>query len=291
MSLRKPARTRRNPSVEIPRYPPATAPQPTIQQLQQIHQQENLVSDSYDSDNQAYPSDYPIRPPPAERTNDELNLSVLRRHNPDITTILSIAPFAVIYDFTPLPEPTWSKSGVEGSLFICHLTPGPHGEDRYIATVLNRRGPDNFTAELREGDNAGVEVSGDFVIVSYRHGREQRINGIFIFSDGPGTSTEKTRGLNADLMKSLATQAGLSRKTAEAAAARHTNGHMKEAEATVTEAPTGSSMTRQMTLQDMFSQQRQASGYDGGNDSRLQPQGAAPQQDVLGDLFRRAGFA
>lgn len=118
---------------------------------------------------------------------------------------------------------------------------------------------DNFEAELREGDNAGVEITDEYVIISYKEGHEQKINGIFIFSEGPGTTTEHTRALNGDLMKQLAAQAGLSQKAAEAAAseatAAHTNGHMQEAEAAVDgqmSVPTG----RQISLQQLFGQQR-----------------------------------
>lgn len=309
MSQRKSNKSRRQASVDFPRYPPVSAGHPAVQQVQLDAQ----VSD-YESDNQGYTSDYPTHHPPAERTNDELNLSVLQRHDQNIVTILSIAPFAVIYDFSPLPEPTWSKSGVEGSLFICQLTPGIYGEDRYVAIVLNRRGLDNFEAELREGENAGVEIAGEFVIVSYKQAHEQKINGIFIFSDGSGTSTEKTRELNADLVKQLAVQAGLSRKAAEAAAAqataRHTDGHMKEAESTVENVPMSAAMNKQLSLRELFNQQRaedaawsvrvhspheeQQQGhfasYDGGNDIYQATQPAPPQQDILGDLFRRAGF-
>lgn len=309
MSQRKSNKSRRQASVDYPRYPPNPAANPQMQQVQQ-----DLQASDYESDNQGYASDYPSHQPPAERTNDELNLAVLKRHDQQIVSILSIAPFAVIYDFSPLPEPTWSKSGVEGSLFICQLTPGISGEDRYVAVVLNRRGLDNFEAELREGENAGVEITGDFVIVSYKHGHEQKIKGIFIFSDGPGTSTAQTRELNADLMKQLAVQAGLSRKAAEAAAAqataRHTDGHMREAESTVEDAPMSTAMSKQLSLQELFNQQRaedaawsvrvhspsqdpqqaQFQSYDGANENHRMTIPESHQPDILGDLFRRAGF-
>lgn len=184
---------------------------------------------------------------------------MLRRHNPKIVSILSIAPYAVVYEFSPLPEPIWTKNGVEGSLFLNMLEKGIYGEDRYSALVLNRRGLDNFEAELREGDNAGVEITEEYVIISYIDGHEQKINGIFIFSEGPGTSTEHTRAYNGDLMKKLAVQAGLSRKAAEAAAseatAAHTNGHMKEAE-DAADSQMSEPMGRQTSLQQLFGQQR-----------------------------------
>ena len=305
MSQRRSNHTRRQPSVDYPRYPPQSSLQPhNVQQYSQIPQ----VSD-YESDNAAYLSDLPLSHAPEPRTNDELNLSVLKRHNPEISTILSIAPYAVIYEFNPHPEPSWNKSGVEGSLFVCQLVPGPHlGEDRYTALVLNRRGLENFEAELREADNTGVEITDEYVIVSLMEDGVQRIFGIFIFSEGPGSSTEKTRTLNADLMKQCAIQAGLSLKAAEAAAtealpSQH-NGHMSATE------EMGAPMGRQTSLHELFGRQRvedaswsvrmhspegrsqnQQQLFNRSRQAQHGPQSAAsPQQpDILEELFRNAG--
>lgn len=270
----------------------------------------------YESDNPAYISDVPVSRAPEARTNDELNLTVLKRHNPEISSILSIAPYAVIYEFNPHPEPTWNKSGIEGSLFICQLTAGSQlGEDRYSAVVLNRRGMENFDAELREADNTGVEVTDDYVIISLMEGGVQKIFGIFIFSEGPGTSTEKTRILNAELMKQCAIQAGLSLKAAEAAATQtlsgQNNGHAYAEEPSAQDLAMGVPMGRQTSLQELFGRQRvedasfsvrvhSPEGREGmvqnpfGRSRQAQsgPQAAAPpqQQDVIGDLFRKAGL-
>ena len=244
---RRPTRNRRNPSVEFPRHAPVNATQPALQYLQQ----EIPVSD-YESDNQGYVSDYPSNPPPKERTNEELNLSVLRRHNPDITTILSIAPFATIYNFAPPPGPGWAQPGIEGPLFICQLSPGHYGEDRYTAFVINKRSLENFESELLEGGGLSVEVSETLFIIRDQGGDAEKIRGIYLHNGEPGTSTERSMELNFDLMKQLATQAGLSRKAAKAAAAEESNRH--------------------------------TNGYDGSADQRNQ----AP--DVLGDLFRTAGI-
>ena len=261
------------------------------------------VSD-YESDNPGYQSDYPSKPPPPNRTNEELNLSVLKRHNHEIKSILSIAPYAVVYEFSPVPQPEWTKTGVEGSLFICELTPGSYGEDRYSAIVLNRRSLENFEAELREGEDAGVEVTGEYVIISFKEAHEQKIYGVYIFHDGPGTSTENSMQLNGDLMKSLADHAGASRQAAEAAAsaarAQHTNGHVQEAEKTLQDQQANApSAHQQSSLEQIFVQQREndaafsvrGHGYDG---TVQQPSHSVMQQqappDVLGDLFRRAGL-
>jgi hypothetical protein len=306
--------TRRQASVDHPRYPPQSLQAQTVQQSHQVPQ-----ASDYESDNPAYLSDLPVPRPSKTRTNDELNLTVLKRHCSEISSILSIAPYAVIYEFNPQPEPTWNKSGIEGSLFICQLTAGPQlGEDRYSAIVLNRRGMENFEAELREADNTGVEITDDYVIVSLMEDGAQKIFGIFIFSEGPGSSTEKTRMLNAELMKRCAIQAGLSLKAAEAAATEAlpvpNNGHAHAEEPSAQDLAMGVPMGRQTSLQELFGRQRveDASfsvrvhspegrgGADGmeqqlfGRSRHAQPvpQAAAlpQQQDVLGDLFRRAGL-
>jgi Dcp1-like decapping family len=309
MAQRRLGHGRRNPSVDIPRYPPLGTAQPPPES-HSLPQHLPQVSDC-DSDTPGYMSDYPAKVPPRDRTNDEVNLSVLRRHNSDIVSILHIAPYAVIYEFSPLPEPAWSKVGIEGSLFINQLFPGPYGEDRYNAIVLNRRGLDNFEAPLSEGENAGVEITEEYVIISFKQGHELKIYGVFIFSEGAGTSTERTRELTAELMKSLAAQAGLSRQTAEASAAeataRHTNGHMQEAEARLENQGMGVPMGRQISLHQLFGQHRaedasfsvRAHNIDGAVDEPTSlgyanmpqmPPPSAPQQDVLSDLFRRAGI-
>ena len=265
------------------------------------------ISD-YESDNPGYASDYPSKPPPAKRTTEELNLAVLQRLNNQVQAVLSKAPYAVIYEFSPLPEPAWSKTGVEGSLFICQLTPGLMGEVRYTAIVLNRRGLDNFEAPLIEGENAGVEVTDEYVIISFKEEHAQKIYGVFIFSEGPGTSTENTRELNADLMKKLARAAGTSRQKAEweAAQARtnHTNGHIQEAEEALEDQNMGAPIGRQISLQQLFGQQRtqdasfsaHSHNLDGafeevaGPNVPIQAPSGHQHQDVIGDLFRKAGI-
>lgn len=274
------------------------------------------ISD-YDSENAGYASDFPMKPPPPQRTTEELNLSVVQRHNPDVTHILSIAPYAVIYEFETIPEPAWDKKDIEGTLFICQLTPGAYGEDRFAAIVLNRRGLKNFDAPLIEIENGGVEVNDPYVIITFIEDGKQKIYGVFIFSEGLGTSTEHSRTLNGELMVTLANSAGVGRKAAEASAAeaqaRHTNGHVQQAEQSLEDSNMGGEpMGRQISLQQLFGQQReQDAGYSGrthhldgstshatqqqttGISHSQPPLPAGPTQqhqaNVLIDLFRSAG--
>lgn len=248
MSTRR--HSRRQASVEYPRHPP----QSTQSNLLPPNNAP-LISD-YESDTAfAYHSD---QPPPIQnqvqpRTIDELNLSVLQRYNSSVTAILTVAPYAVIYTFSPSPEPEWIKSGVEGSLFICQLSPGQLGEDRFNAIVLNRRGLENFEAELKEDETGGVELTDDYIIVTSDVSGQPTASGIWVFSEGPGSSTAVTRDLIAQLVRERAVQAGQSRKAAEAAQNKgNRNGHPLHESGDVFVSPSG----RHLSLQEMFGQQR-----------------------------------
>ncbi|EAU31514.1 conserved hypothetical protein [Aspergillus terreus NIH2624] len=308
----------------------------------------------YDSDYHNYFSDTQQQldqqemPPPPLRSNEELNLAVLQRHNPSISSILSLAPYAVVYIFSPSTR-QWEKSGVEGTMFVCQLTQGILGEERYSVFVLNRRGLNNFDVPLTDGDN--VELTEEYVILKAddkldasqgsspagqpSNGTNQsvdgtgiRIYGLWIYSEPPPNSTAETRTLNAKMIRECAVHAGHSLKLAKerneaaqqngmhiaAAAASSTAGPVEEVQASVP-------MGRQISLKDLFGQQRaqddgfsvrmhqepQPSANDATDTDKLKaflwrspgatnsPAPAAPppypQNDVLGDLFRRAGIA
>ena len=159
----------------------------------------------------------------------------------------------------------------------------------------------------------GVEITNEYVIVSFREHEEQRIYGIWIFSDGPGSSTERIKNLTAELMKQCAVQAGLSLQAAEAAAAEAAtttrNGDGGAAHSSFDDSGFGAPIDRQMSLQELFGRQR---AEDASWSVRVHsPQERDPrqsgtlhrqahlepptlpmpqQQDVLGDLFRKAGL-
>ncbi|PYH30371.1 Dcp1 family protein [Aspergillus neoniger CBS 115656] len=309
----------------------------------------------YDSDFHNYLSDAqqlqdpqePSMPPPL-RSNEELNLSVLRRHNPSITNILSLAQYAVVYIFSPSSR-QWEKNGIEGSLFVCQLTQGPLGEERYSVFVLNRRGLNNFDLLLSDGEN--VEITEDYIILKSdyspemegvgannsngingangstkpgaNNGTNVRIYGLWIYSEPPPNSTAETRTINAQMIRECATHAGQSMKLArERFEAAQQNGlHVAAAVASATAPPleevqSSVPMGRQISLKDLFGQQRtqddewsvrahQFAPNEWQQQQQQQqqqhPPAAAmpgvganpnpPQQDVLGDLFRRAGLA
>ncbi|PQE10418.1 Dcp1-like decapping protein [Rutstroemia sp. NJR-2017a WRK4] len=100
------------------------------------------------------------RPPP--RTNSDLNLTVLRRYNPSIAEILSIAGSSWVYSFDH--ESGWDRSGVEGTLFVCQLqSPPVTASEQFGIVVLNRKGLNNLIVDMR--DVVKMEVTDSFVIL------------------------------------------------------------------------------------------------------------------------------
>ena len=250
------------------------------------------ISD-YDTDTAALTdTGFSQPPPPPSRTNDELNLTVLRRHNPSIIRILSIAPYAVVYKFSAASS-TWDKRGIEGTLFVVqlsseelkykHISPSDNRDvaiARFGVVVLNRRGLDNFEAELRCAED--VEVTEEYVILQVRNVFSERdeddhekseqeqtpdIIGLWIFSEPPPSSTAQARVLNAQVIQECAKEAKISRRLVEEALeqakqrqeAQSTNGHSR---GVVREDPSpddalDAPMARQLSLRQLFGQQRQ----------------------------------
>ncbi|KAI2609054.1 PH domain-like protein [Hypoxylon fragiforme] len=126
------------------------------QAAEQLQLANNSAASDYESDTVRYMASHPPPPPAslATRTNTDLNLKVLRRYRPGITSILSIAANAVVYVFTPPAK--WDKSNLEGTLFIC----AQGGDDDYQESekgsgaangclfVLNRKGLQNLILDL-----------------------------------------------------------------------------------------------------------------------------------------------
>lgn len=332
MTSRKPKRQNNNHRPQIPAHPSAYDSDNAAAYLADMHEAEPQQTDD--------------RPHQPLRTNEELNLSVLRRHDPSINTILSHAPYAVVYVFSPATQ-QWEKSGVEGTLFVCQRAQGSLGEERYSIFVLNRRGLGNFNIPLTDGEN--VELTEEYVILksdsnqeldtggivittlasngntnadadascnnnngssTRRSGKNAdiRIYGLWIYSEPPPNSTAETRTINAQVIRECAVHAGQSLKHArERQEAARQNGLHVAAAATastadpVHEVQPSVDMGRQISLKDLFGHQRAqddewsvkahnlAPGEMQQPPERFGP--PAPRQDVLGDLFRRAGLA
>ncbi|CAE7008273.1 hypothetical protein P3342_002822 [Pyrenophora teres f. teres] len=238
------------------------------------------------------PSDYETDAPPAvdvplppRRSNEELNLSVLGRIYPDVRAIEHVTPYAALYTFS-LETQQWEKMGIEGTLFICQLTPSPMGAERYCAIILNRRGLDNFYEELTSSDK--MEISDPYVIIQGEH-----VYGIWIFADPPPASTANCRVETAAKMMDIADRAKASRDALEPPASSTMS--------RPTEAALSTPMGRQLSLRDLFGHQReQDADFSIHNhtahpmpSSHYPPQAylsnpAPPQSDLLGQLFSKA---
>ncbi|KAJ5908281.1 hypothetical protein N7495_000963 [Penicillium taxi] len=276
----------------------------------------------YESDAQYYDASNPqAQPaPPPLRSNEELNLAVLRRHNTSIISILSLANYAVVYIFSPTTR-QWEKTGIEGSLFVCTLAPGALGEDRYTAFVLNRRGLTNFDLPLTDSEN--VELTEEYVILKEDEdsaqsqngiaeiaqqngsGSSLRIYGIWIYSEPPPNSTADMRTINAQLIRECAAHAGQSLKLAkERFEAAQQNGlHAAALAAQMQVIPPleelyrSQPMGREPSLKDLFGQQRAQDDewsirahHESQQLERSPPEPPQPQTDVLRNLFQRAGL-
>lgn len=239
-----------------------------------------------------YETDAPLAsvPVPRPRSIDEMNLSVIQRHYPEVVAILHTTSYAVLYTLN-LNLEQWEKAGIEGTLFICELTPSPAGALRYAAVMLNRRGLENFFLELTSDEQ--MEITEEYTIV-----QSDRVYGIWIFAEPPPSSTAYARIETSEKMQALARQAAASKRAAEQAAE---NG-MKEAD----QAEGGVPMGRQLSLRELFGQQReQDAGFSVRNhhtqppppsqlrtehhvQGQEEPQSGPAQHDVLGQLFSKA---
>ena len=200
----------------------------------------NQPSD-YESDAN-YISDIPL--PPIQRTDEELNFSVLQRHNQDVISLEYVAPYAVVYQFSSESQ-QWEKSGIEGTAFVCGLLPDKQSTQRYEVTVLNRRGLNNFTLELMNVSD--VEVTEEYIILNSTHDGVPHVYGLWVFSEPAPSSTFHHRTAIAHKIQECAEKAEAGRRLAQ----EHTESEHDEYN------DDGIPMGRQLSLKEMFGQQRQ----------------------------------
>ena len=188
-------------------------------------------------------------------------------------------------------------------MFVYQLVQGPLGEERYGVFVLNRRGLNNFDIRLTDGEN--VELTEEYVILKIdgndvedndelRQSGSSQIYGLWIYSEPPPNSTSETRSINARVIKECAVHAGQSVRLARERrqAADHQNGHPQPPFSSVP-------MGRQISLKELFGRQRAQDdewSVKVHSPGPLEPERQIPppqpaEQDVLGNLFRRAGLA
>ena len=210
----------------------------SAQYARHVHHQ-SLISD-YESDGH-YLSDIPG--PPSTRTNEELNLSVISRYRSDATTLEYVVPYVVVYTFSP-ESLGWEKSGMEGSTFLCGLSPNTEYGYRCAVVVLNRRGLDNLNIELVSSDS--VDITDEYVIIKHETPEQTHIYGLWVFREPPPSSTAfHPEAFAAKVQESVRRAETSRRKPAPA----HQNGH-QEQEGSVP-------MGRQISLRELFGQQRQ----------------------------------
>ena len=248
MSRQTPRRTRQN---QHARHPSNPRPVPTS---------------DYDSEAagphhpSSHGTSHPSAPHPPHRSNTELNLGVLRRYLPSITSILSVAANAVIYTFDVTAR-SWDKSGVEGTLFVCALEPDiVTGSPRFCVFVLNRRGLGNLVLGLeRVGD---CEVTDDLLICALEdddgaggEGDGAKALGIWMHADG-----EDTRTLNMNIIRGLWEQVRDARRQAETVGAE-AYGSGPGAEESVGAAV--QAIGKQLTVDELFASQAAGGGVGG----------------------------
>lgn len=201
-------------------------------------------------------------------SNEELNLSVLQRYYPDVLAIVSITSYSVLYVFSPVTQ-QWEKPDIEGTLFVVLQTPDALGADRFSVIILNRRGLNNFCTPLLSPDN--IEITDEYLMIKVESGAEEAsptIYGLWIHADPAPNSTSKEREVTAEIVMECANRALASRKQgAEMNMQRlqqeESYGlvHSAEMEELVNEAE-GVPMARQLSLRELFEQQRdQDSGF------------------------------
>ncbi|KAF1974539.1 PH domain-like protein [Bimuria novae-zelandiae CBS 107.79] len=230
---------------------------------------------------QPQPSDYETDAPQMDhpaplpvRSTEELNLSAIRRHYPDVTSIQHVVHYAVLYTFS-LEESRWEKAGVEGTLFICELVPSAAGAERYGVVMLNRRSLDNFYMEIVGPD--GIELTDEYIIM-----QGDEVYGLWIFNE-PNSSTAGMMTQTAAKIQELAARVEVSK----AAAAQNTDTASVASDQVQSSVPMG----RQLSLRELFGQQRtQDAAWSVVNHHNAHagtpPQNSQP--DMLAQLFMRA---
>ena len=187
-----------------------------------------------DANNLAY------RPPTADRTPDELNLSVLQRHDTSILALEYIAPYVVLYTFLP-DTAGWEKTGVEGTAFVCRLRPTQERRTRYSIMILNRRGLNNFQLEL-SGD-VTVESADDITILQSKPEGKVHIYGFWVFSEPLPSSTSEHREAFTQTIRTCAQEVK--------------RGEEEDIPNTLEDSQASVPMDRKISLKEIFGQQRQ----------------------------------
>ena len=151
-----------------------------------------------------------VEPPSVSRSDHEINLSVLKRHDTNVVSLHHVSPYAVVYIFNPASE-EWEKSGIEGTTFVCGLAPNRDCDQRCSVVVLNRRGLDNFNVEVKSTHE--IEVTDEYIILQSEQDGQLQVYGLWVYSEPPPSSTAYHRGMTAAKIQEYAGKAERSRKS------------------------------------------------------------------------------
>ncbi|KAK6073957.1 Dcp1-like decapping family protein [Seiridium cupressi] len=180
-------------------HPPAHSHQRTRSQLlvAQAAASANQITSDYESDTASYMVSNPPPPNPAlgQRSNNEINMTVLRRYIPSITHIHSIASNAVVYTYDPSSEEAgFEKANIEGPLFTCQR----NGSDiQNCVFILNRKSTDNLRLDLANVTN--FESQGDMLYMQIMGPRgEPKVWGLYIHD-----SSDNRREIHTNAILSL----------------------------------------------------------------------------------------
>ncbi|KAK3328100.1 hypothetical protein B0T19DRAFT_423680 [Cercophora scortea] len=241
-----------------------------------------IAASDYESDAMHYMEarETPRLPHLPNRTNTELNLSVLQRYVPSIQSIMSIAANAVVYIFSSARQ-EWDKSGVEGTMFVCEQDPlvTMDGQElpQVCVFVLNRRGLDNLVVDLMrvsdcemaselimfrledEGGGGDGSSGSDSGSAAEAPEAEKKVFGIWIHAD-----EHDTRDVNMDIIRSAwqRTRAALvqSYEIEDTSAAEQTDTDDGGADAERADSPMrdGAVVGRRLSVTDLFGQRNGA---------------------------------
>jgi hypothetical protein len=195
------------------------------------------------------------------RSNEDLNLAVLRRHWPTVLTIVHIASYCVVYLFNVTTQ-SWEKADIDGTLFIVHHHSDVEGEEKFSANILNRRRLENFAYELRSPDD--VDLDPKFIILKMggEDSSDMQIYGLWVFSEPAPNSTAHAHEITGHIIVECAKRAEACRKLAASkrnaqqdqayqVSAEHDGKEVEEVEEAESVL-----MGRQLSLRELFGQQR-----------------------------------
>lgn len=131
----------------------------------------------------------------AQRSNNEINMTVLKRYVPAVTRIHSIASQAVLYTLDSSTEAAgFEKANMEGPLFTCQLN---GNELDNCVFILNRKTTDNFKLDMSRVTN--FELQGEMLYIqSTGSGGEPQIWGLYIHD-----STDNRRETHTNTIMNL----------------------------------------------------------------------------------------